>query len=467
MDHPRHAIAKPARLGLRGGLLLDQIAFFRYGSDLVSYVISMEIAVERPGKGQVKLTVQVSVEEMQPHLEKAAESLSAKYKIDGFRPGKASLGIVIQKLGAQAVWEEAAEFAVRRSYLDAVTQHDLNVLGQPHIHVTKLAADNEFVFTAEVAVLPDVQLGDYTSFTSKKEAVTVPKEKVDAALEDLREMFAKDTKVEREAKVGDKTDIDFDLSMENVPVENGSGRNHPIVIGSKQFIPGFEEQLVGMKAGEVKSFSIDFPSEYHAAHLAGKKGDFTVTIKTVYEIEKPAIDDAFAKQAGKFETVDELRAKVEANLREELEQSADMKFERAVVEELVGKSTFGDIPELLVNNEVEKMMSELKEEVQRQGGIEFSQYLENIKKSEDDLRKEFRPQGEMRVKAALVIRGVAKAETITADDKQVEDEVQSTLKMYEGSPELRSRIDSPDYRDYVRSLQINRKVVAFLKEKAA
>lgn len=427
----------------------------------------MEIAIERPGKGQVKLTVEVSVDEMQPHLEKAAEALSAKFKISGFRPGKASLGIVIQKLGAQAVWEEAAEFAVRKSYMEAATQHDLNVLGQPHIHVTKLAADNPFSFTAEVAVLPEVTLGQYTSFKAKKEPVVVPTEKVDAAIEDLREMFAKDTKVEREAKEGDKTDIDFDLNMENVPVENGSGRNHPIVIGSKQFIPGFEEQLVGMKTGEVKTFSIEFPKEYHANHLAGKKGDFTVTVKTVYEIEKPALDDEFAKQAGKFETMSELRTKVEGNIREEMEQAADMKFERAVVEELVGRSTFGDIPELLINNEVEKMLSELKEEVQRQSGLEFSQYLENIKKSEDDLRKEFRPQGEMRVKAALIIRTVAKAETITAEDKQVEEEVQSTLKMYEGSPEIRTRIDSPDYRDYVRSLQINRKVVAFLKEKAS
>jgi trigger factor len=280
-------------------------------------------------------------------------------------------------------------------------------------------------------------------------------------------MFAKDTKVEREAQTGDKTDIDFDLAMENVPVENGSGRNHPIVIGSKQFIPGFEEQLVGMKTGEVKSFSIEFPKEYHASHLAGKKGDFTVTVKTVYQIEKPELNDEFAKQAGKFETMTDLRTKVEANIHDEMEQAADMKFERAVVEELVGRSTFGDIPELLINNEVEKMLSELKEEVQRQSGLEFSQYLENIKKSEDDLRKEFRPQGGMRVKAALIIRTVAKAETITADDKQVEEEVQSTLKMYEGSPEIRTRIDSPDYRDYVRSLQINRKVVAFLKEKAS
>jgi trigger factor len=427
----------------------------------------MEIAIERPGKGQVKLTVEVSVAEMQPHLEKAAESLSAKHKIAGFRPGKASLGIVIQKLGAQAVWEEAAEFAVRKSYIDAAMQHDLNVLGQPHIHVTKLAADNPFVFTAEVAVLPEVTLGQYTSFKAKKEAITVPAEKIDAAIEDLREMFAKDTKVEREAQTGDKTDIDFDLAMENVPVENGSGRNHPIVIGSKQFIPGFEEQLVGMKTGEVKSFSIEFPKEYHASHLAGKKGDFTVTVKTVYQIEKPELNDEFAKQAGKFETMTDLRTKVEANIHDEMEQAADMKFERAVVEELVGRSTFGDIPELLINNEVEKMLSELKEEVQRQSGLEFSQYLENIKKSEDDLRKEFRPQGGMRVKAALIIRTVAKAETITADDKQVEEEVQSTLKMYEGSPEIRTRIDSPDYRDYVRSLQINRKVVAFLKEKAS
>jgi len=426
----------------------------------------MDISVEQLGKGQVKLTVELTPEEMQPHLEKAAESLSAKHKIAGFRPGKASLGIVLQKLGAQAVWEEAADHAVRKTYPEAVIAKDIQVIGHPHIHITKLAAENSFSFTAEVATLPEVKLGDYSSFKTKKEEVTVPAEKVDQAIEDLRNIFAKDVKVDREAKDGDKTEIDFDLTLEKVPVENGAGRNHPIVIGSKQFIPGFEEQLIGLKTGDVKEFSITFPEDYHHKPLAGKAGDFKVTVKTIYQVEKPPLDESFAKQAGKFETMDELRKKVEENLRQEMTQSADIKFERAVVEELVGRSTFSELPDTLVNNEVEKMIHELREEVERQSGQEFSKYLENIKKSEDDLRKEFRAQGETRVKAALTIRSVAKIEQITTDPKQVEEEVQSTLKMYEGSPDIRQRIDTPDYRDYVRSLQINRKVVEFLKNKA-
>jgi trigger factor len=426
----------------------------------------MRVDLEPQPKGQIKLTVEISPEEMQPYLEKAAESLSATHKIPGFRPGKASLGIVIQKLGATAVWEEASELAVRKTLMAAIRDKQINAVGSPHVHLIKLAADNPLIYTAELAVLPEVTVGDFTSFKSKPEPVNIPPAKVDAVLTDLQRMFAAQNKVERPAKDSDRVDVDFDLLIDGQPAENGSGRNQPVVIGAKQFIPGFEEQLIGLKAGEVKDFSITFPADYHHHPLAGKKGDFKVTVKTVYQIDQPALDDEFAKKAGKFTTLGELRAKMEENLKNEAADENNRRFERAIIDELISRSKFGNIPEMLINGEVEKMVAELKEEVSHHGGPSFDDYLQHLKKSVDDLKKEFQTPAIQRVKAALIVRAIAKQENVVADDKQVEEEVRSTLKMYEGSPDIISRIDSEDYRDYVRSLQINRKVVELLRTNA-
>ncbi len=425
----------------------------------------MRIDLEPQDQGQIKLTVELTPEDMQPHLEHAAESLSKQYKIAGFRPGKASLGIVIQKLGAQAVWEEAAESAVRRTFAASIKEKEIDAIGQPHIHIIKLAPDNPFVYTAHVSVLPPVAIGDYTTFSAKREVPDVSSEKVDTAIEDMRKMFATHNKVERPAQHGDRTDVDFELTLDGVPMENGTGKNHPVVIGSKQFIPGFEDNLVGLKTGEKKEFSVTFPESYHHAPLAGKTGQFRVSVNSVYEVVNPELDDAFAKKAGPFNTMTELRAKLENNLKEEAADEADRRLEKAIIDELITRSRFGDLPAVLIDNEVEKMMAELKDEVQRQGGPSFDDYLKGIKKSVDDLKKEFRPQAEQRVKAAILIRAIAKKEGITADDKQVDEELNSTKNMYQGSPDIIKRIDTDDYRDYLRTLQVNRKVVEMLKAK--
>lgn len=425
----------------------------------------MQITVAQQPKSQIKLTVELSVEEMQPYLQKAAEELSKEYKIEGFRPGKASLGIVISKIGAQHVWESASEHAIRRSFVQAIREKKLPIIGQPHIHVEKLAPENPFVYSAESAVLPEVTVGDYTKFKAKKDPVIVTPEEVAKAIEDLREMFQTEVLVDRQAQHGDKVEIDIDLHQDNVAIEGGASKNHPIVIGSNHFILGFEDQLIGLKKDETKTFSLPFPKEYHNEKLAGKKGDFTVKVKSIFAITKPEVNDDFAKQAGKFSSAAELKKKLEENLRGEAEDKTDAVFERAIIEELVGRSKYGDLPEMLVESELQKMISELQEQVERQGG-KWEDYLTATKKTVEILKKEFREQAERRVKAALLIRQLAKLENIVADPKQIEEEVISTKKMYEHQPDILNRIASEDYRDYLKSLQINKKVVAFLKQRA-
>ncbi len=425
----------------------------------------MQITVDKQPKAQVKLTIELSVEEMKPYLEKAAEELSKEFKIEGFRPGKASLGIVMSKVGAQQVWETASEHAIRKSFIQAIREKELPTIGQPHIHIEKIAPENPFIYTAESAVLPELTVGDYTTFKAKKSTAVVTPAEIDKALEDLREMFQTEAQVDREARHGDKVEVDIDLYQDHVAIEGGATKNHPIVIGSNHFIPGFEDQLVGVKKDDTKTFSLPFPKEYHNEKLAGKKGDFTVKVKAVREITKPEVNDEFAKQTGKFEGVEDLKNKLKENLQTEADDKEDAIFERAVIEELVGRSKFGDLPLMLVESELQKMMSELREQVEKQGG-KWDDYLTATKKTPEILKKEFGDQAERRVKAALLIRQVAKNENIIADPKQVEEEVLSTKKMYADQPEILGRIDSEDYRDYLKSLQVNKKVVELLKKRA-
>ncbi len=423
----------------------------------------MQVTVEKQPKSQVKLTVELSVEQMQPYLDRAAEKLSAQYKIEGFRPGKASLGIVVQKLGAQHVWEEAAELAVRKSFVQALTDHQIKSIGQPHVSVVKLAADNPFIFTAHVAVLPEVILDDYKKYSTKVTTATVEPAKVDQAIEELRAMFATEAQADRAAVMGDKVEVDFTVTVDKVPLEGGSSKQHPVMLGSKNFIPGFEENIVGMKKDEQKTFELEFPKEYHNASVAGKKAEFAVTVRQVFAVTKPEVNDDFAKKAGTFENLAALRSQVEKNLLQEAQQAEDGKFERALLDELIKHTKFSEIPELLIDSELSKMIHELQEEVGRQGAIKWEDYLSGIKKNEEELKKEFKPQAERRVKSALIIRTIAEKENVTVEDPAVEEEVQATLKIYDSSPDLRERIDTPDYRDYVRGLLINRKVIEMIK----
>lgn len=425
----------------------------------------MQITVDQKPKAQLAITVELSVEEMKPYLEKAAEELSKQFKIEGFRPGKASLGIVIGKLGAQAVWEHAAEVAVRKTFIQAIREKDIPTIGQPHIHIQKLAPENPFIYQAETAVLPEVTIGDYTKFSTKKKPGVVVPADVDKAIEDLRDMFATEALVDREAKHGDKVEVDIDLFQDHVAIEGGSSKAHPIVIGSGHFIPGFEDQLVGVKKDQEKKFSLPFPKDYHNEKLAGKNGEFAVKVKSVFEVKKPELNDELAKKAGSFTTLSELRTKLEQNLKTEADDKEDTVFERELIEELIKRSKFGELPEMLIESELQKMMNELQEQVERQGG-KWEDYLKATKKTVDVLKTEFREQAVRRVQAALLIRTLGKQENIQADPKQIEEELKSTKAMYATNPEILERIDSEDYRDYLRGMNVNKRVVEFLKSKA-
>lgn len=427
----------------------------------------MHVTVAKQPKSTLKLTVELSPVDMQPYLERAAEQLSQRHKIEGFRPGKASLGVVVQKLGPQVVWEEGAELAVRKSFGDAIRQENIPSIGQPKVSVHKLAPDNPFIYHAEVAVLPEVTLGNYKALKSKAEPAVVRPEKIEKTLEDLRQMFAKEQPADRAAQAGDKIEVDFDLFVDHVAIDGGSSKQHPITIGSGNFIPGFEEQLVGLKKGDKKEFSLPFPSDYHNSAVAGKTGTFKVEVKELMQVDLPAFDDDFAKQASKWPTLAELKKQITENLQQEAEHESDVKWERALIEELIGKTKFGDLPELLLKSELDKMIHELQSEVERQGGLKFADYLQGIKKTEENLRQELAPQAERRVKSALILRSLGKAEAVTVPPEEIDREVDQALQTYAQYPDLQAQIQSDDYRDFAEVMLTNRQVMARIKSWAA
>ena len=395
-------------------------------------------------KSQAELTIEISVEETQPYIDAAAAQISKQVEIKGFRKGKVPYEVLAKEVGEQAIYEEAFNAIVEATYSDAVDQEKLQVVGRANIDIEKLAPGNPVVYKAIVPLMPEVKLGDYKKLKSKKEKAEFDEKKYEKTLKDLRTMRAKEKLVDREAKDGDKTVIDFDLQVNGVSIEGGKGEKQPLTLGEGQFIPGFEENIIGMKKGEEKKFDVTFPKEYHKKDLQGVKASATVTLQDVYEIELPELNDEMAQEMN-FKTVELLEQEIRKNIEKELKQEIQEKFESALIEELVKKSEFDELPDQLIDEETQKMLGELKQNITPQG-LKFEDYLQHLDKTEEGLKEGFVDQAQMRIKAALVMREVAIAEDIKIDAKKVDEELEQMKKVYAQMPEMVQEIESPAHR---------------------
>jgi len=239
-----------------------------------------------------------------------------------------------------------------------------------------------------------------------------------------------------------------------------------IQLGDGSFVPGFEERIIGMKEGETREFTLTFPKEYHQKDMAGKPVEFKVKVNSVFEIEKPELNDKFAKTIGKFEKLDDLKKQIEENIKREKRDKEHQRWELSMIDEIIAKSTFGELPQMMIDAELDKMMHELEHNVTEQG-MKFDDYLTSIKKSTDDLKKEFEPRAEKRVKAALIMRKIVKEEKITVDDKEIDSEVNIGKERYKEDKDVLKKIDSDEYRDYLRTVLSGKKVFKLLAGKDA
>lgn len=422
----------------------------------------MKLDIKKLPNSQLELTVELSSPEVEKYYDQAAKNLSQDLKISGFRPGYVPKNIVIQQIGKEKFWQETASLALSQSYVKAVLEHKIEAVGRPEIQIIKIAAGNPFIYKAKVDILPEILLPDYRKIKVKKKEVKLDPKEIEKILSNLQKSRATFKKVDHKAQLGDSVEIDFKTYLNKVPIDHGESKNQPLILGEKKFVPGFEDKLLGMREGDKKEFILRFSKDYFQKNLANRDVEFAVEMKKIEERILPKLDDDFAKKLGKFKNFSDLKEKVQENLRFEAEQKEKERHEVEIANKISEKIEF-EAPQILVDGEVEKMINELEEMVKASGG-EFEKYLQHIKKTKDGLKKEFRGRAEKRVKIGLILRAIAKKEKIGVKEEEVEKEQKHTLKHYQHDPKTMEKIQSDEYKDYLRSLIQNRKVFEFLEK---
>lgn len=426
----------------------------------------MSHKVERLNDSQVKITVTVSAEQVERGMRHAAEHMTEDTTIPGFRPGKAPYEVVKERVGEMKLLEHATEELIRASLSAALIEEDLNIVGQPYFTVEKMAPGNELVYTAEIALMPEVtKLADYNSLSVKAEDAAATDEVFEQAKKDLLRMRTTEVRGEKDLALakGHKTVVNMTMKRNGVVLEGGEAQNHGIYTGEEYYIDGFIEQILGAKEGEERTFQLKFPKDHYQKHLAGEPVDFTVKINEIHKLEPPNYDDAFATGLG-FKNLADLEAKLRENLQTEKVDQETRRQEKAVLELLAEKSTFPAISDLLINQEIDKMIYELRQWV-TQNGMEFDEYLKSVKKSVPDLKLDFAKQALIRIKVALILEEVAKQEKIAPAPEEIDAEVDRIGQAVAKDPAAKERIFSPEYRDRIEAQLRNRMTVDFLRKK--
>lgn len=424
----------------------------------------MNITENKLNETSLELVIDLERADIENDLQKAAKHIGEHLNIPGFRPGQAPYDIVSRHVGGEAkIYEEALQSIVSRTLPKIIIEKKLDTVGRPEISIQKMVPPFGVSYKAVISLMPKVELGDTAKIKVKPKAVTHDLSEVEKVVNQLLEMRMNEVAVERAAQMGDKAVLDFEVKKDNVIIEGGQGKDYHLVLGSGQFIPGFEEQLVGVKPNEEKNFELPFPDNYHAKHLAGAKAQFGVKVKQIFERTKPELTDEFAQSLGGYETAAKLREQIEANVKQDKEAKENERFELECMEELLKLSTVGPVPEKSLDEEVDKMLHELEHSVEDRG-LKFADYLQSIKKTPEDLKKDFRSKAEHRLKLGLVAREFGKVNNVVVDEAEVQKEIDLTKKSYQYDPAAKEQFKTPEYRDYVRNVLTSRAIFIKLAE---
>lgn len=423
----------------------------------------MSHKIEKNENNKVTLLLTIPKDEVEAGMKHAAEHMAEDTKIDGFRPGKANYEVIKKRVGEMKLLETAAEELIRNAFVKAMLEEDLETVGQPYFDVEKMVPGNDLVVRVTVALFPHVlDLADYQSLKVEKKSTEATDEMLERAKKDLALMQTKEIRAAKDHALtqGDKTILNMTMKKDGVVIEGGEGQDHGVYTGEGHYVEGFIDQILGLKEGDTKTFTLKFPKEHYQKNIAGEDVEFTVEIKEIFELEAPKIDDAFAKTVG-LKDAAELDAKLRENIQRENEVEEQMRLDKACLDLIAEKSKFEEIPDLLINQEVEKMLHELKHQLTQQG-MEFEAYLKQIGKSLADLKIDFTPTGLRRVEVAILLKEIVKNEGITVDDKEIDSELDKLAAQYEDE-ETKKRVYEPMYRDYVKNQLLNRKTIERLK----
>ncbi len=390
----------------------------------------MSVQVEKLEKNMAKLTIEVAAEELEKAIEAAYQKNKSKISIPGFRKGKVPRQMIERMYGKEVFYEDAANALIPDAYEKALDECEEDIVSSPSIDVVQIEEGKPFIFTAEVALKPEVKLGKYKGVKVEKADITVTDEEVDAEINKERENNARNIEVtDRAVKDGDITTLDFEGFVDGVAFEGGKGENYPLTIGSGAFIPGFEEQLIGAEIGKEVEVNVTFPEDYQAEDLKGKAAVFKCTVKEIKEKQLPELDDEFASEVSEFETLAEYKADVKGKLEERKTKEAKDAKEAAVIEEIVKDSEM-EIPEAMLATQQRQMVDEFAQRIQMQG-LSIDQYFQFTGSSYEQMIEQVKPQAEKRIQSRLVLEAVAKAENITATDEDYEDELKVMAEAYQ------------------------------------
>ncbi len=390
----------------------------------------MSCKVEELGKNMVKLTIEATAEEFDKAIEKAYQKNKGKMNVQGFRKGKAPRAIIEKMYGVGVFYEDAANEIIPEAYEAAVKETDLEIVSRPEIDIVQVEKGKTFIFTAEVAVKPEVTLGQYKGIEVEKQAIEITEEEINAELDKAREQNSRTVNVEdRPVAEKDTAVIDFEGFVDGVAFAGGKGEDFELVIGSHSFIDTFEDQLVGKSIGEEVEVNVTFPTEYHAKELAGKPALFKVTIKSIKVKELPEADDDFAQDVSDFNTIAEYKEDIKKNLTEKKEKAAKTAKEDAVVDKIVENATM-DIPSQMVDSQKRQMAEDFAQRLQMQG-LSLEQYFQFTGMNPNKFMEDLEPQALKRIKSRLVLEAIVKAENIQIADEDVEKEFEQMAKTYQ------------------------------------
>lgn len=390
----------------------------------------MSYKVENLENSMAKLVITVSAEDFEAAMVKSYNKNKKNISIQGFRRGKAPRKMVEKLYGPEVFYEDAANFAIPDAYEEAAKDSGLEIVSRPEIDVVEIEKGKDFVFSATVALKPEVTLGEYKGIEVEKKVVKVMAADVKEELEKIREQNSRMIEVtNRGVKKDDTAVIDFEGFVDGEAFQGGKGEDYPLVIGSHSFIDDFEDQLVGKKTGDEVEVHVTFPEEYHEAALKGKPALFKVTIKEIKTKELPKLDDEFASEVSEFETLKDYKASIKKSLTEKRKEEAKVEKENAIIEKLVENSTV-ELPNPMVDEEVQQMIQEFAGRISSQG-IPFEQYMQMTGMTPDALKGQMKPEAEKRIKVRLALEAVVKAENIKATEKDVEKEIENMASMYQ------------------------------------
>ena len=425
----------------------------------------MSLHVEKMEHNMAKLTIEVSAEEFEKALNGAYMKQKKNISVPGFRKGKVPRQMVEKMYGAEIFYDDAANAIIPEAYAKAYDEADIEIASQPSIEVVQIEKGKPFIFTAEVAVKPEVTLGEYKGMTVDKVSNRVTQKEVEERLVKEQEKNARTITVEgRPVQDKDEVVLDFEGFVDGVAFEGGKGENYPLVIGSGSFIPGFEEQLIGAEVEKEVEVNVTFPEEYHAEELAGKEAVFKCTVHEMKAKELPELDDEFASEISEFDTLDALKADIKAKIKEEKNAEGKRKREDQAVEQAVANATM-DIPEAMIDTEVRQMVNDFGQRIKQQG-LTMEQYMQFTGMTSEKMLEEFKPQALKRIQTRLVLEAIVKAENIEISDERLDEELTKMAEAYKMEVEKLKEFMGDAEKEQMKQDMAVQEAVTFLADNA-